>query len=406
MTANNLPLDPRIFQVGNVFTPATPLRDADLFSGRQELLVRIADAVIQRGMHCILFGERGVGKTSLVNILPAVISPVMADGITVASINCDTSDNYASLMRKLMQEIITVRELPRMGFGNLATSQEIPLSEALPEQPAPNDVRILMQSFPANWLLIVDEFDRLVHHDSIRLVSDTIKTLSDYAVSATMVLVGVATNVNELLSEHRSIERCLTQVRMPRMTQEELAGIVDKGLTQVNMSMDESVHWYIPAVSQGYPHYTHLLALHAARRALNDCRDTVVLSDIDNAIDEALRMTERSIRDTYATAVYSANPSALYEPVLLACALAQTDDLDYFSAQAVREPLSSIMNRPYDVPAFSRHLDAFCEDERGPALIKEGQRRRYRYRFAAPLMRPFILLKGIADGRIEADDLR
>ena len=406
MSANDLPVDPRVVQIGTIFTPATPIQDSELFSGRQSLLLRIADAINQSGMHCILFGERGVGKTSLANILPEVIGRAMGNSVTVASVNCDTSDNYASLMRKLMQEVITVQELPRLGYGNLSNRQEYPLSELLPEQPTPNDIRILMQSFPANWLLIVDEFDRLDDQNSIRLVSDTIKTLSDRAVSATMVLVGVAANVDELLTEHQSIERCLTQVRMPRMTRDELTGIVDKGLSQVAMRMDESVEWYIPAVSQGYPHYTHLLTLHAARKSLANNRAVVSRSDIESTIGDAITRTEHSIQSSYLKAVYSAHPSALYESVLLACALAETDELNYFNAQAVREPLSRIMQRQYDVPAFARHLDAFCRDSRGPALIKEGRIRSYRYRFAVPLMRPFVLLNGIALGRIAADDLR
>ncbi len=409
MTANvasNPPVDPRVLQLGNVFTPAAPIRDTDLFSGRRSLILRIADAVNQRGMHCIVFGERGVGKTSLANILPAVLGLTMDEELAVASINCDTSDTYTSLIHKLMQEIITVQELPRLGFGNYSFRQEHPLSAALPDQPTPNDVRILMQSFSSNWLLIVDEFDRLADQNSIRLVSDTIKTLSDRGVSATIVLVGVANNVDELLKEHRSIERCLTQVLMPRMTREELTDIVDRGLIQVNMSMDDSVQWYVPAVSQGYPHYTHLLTLHAARQALGAGRDVVTRRDIEAAIEYALTMTERSVQDSYSSAVYSANPSALYQQVLLACALAEVGEFDHFNAQAVREPLSQIMDRRYDIPAFARHLDAFCDDSRGPALIREGQSRRYQYRFAMPLMRPFVLLKGIADGRISADVLR
>ena len=321
MAANNLPVDPRILRVGTVFTPATPITDADLFSGRQDLLVRIADAVNQRGMHCILFGERGVGKTSLANILAEVVSQAIPGEMAVASVNCDSADDYGSLMHKLMQEIITVQELPNLGFGGHSTRLEIPMSDRLPEQPTPNDIRILMQAFPTNWLLIVDEFDRIADQNSMRLVSDTIKTLSDRAVSATMVLVGVATNVDELLSEHRSIERCLTQVRMPRMTHDELAFIVDKGLAQVDMRVDESARWYIPTVSQGYPHYTHLLALNAARQALEENREVVTRADIEATIDAAIAPREHSIASSYLRATYSPHPSALYEPVLLACAL-------------------------------------------------------------------------------------
>lgn len=401
-----LPIDPRLVRLGSVFTPATPIQNADLFSGRSELLLTIADAVNQRGMHCILYGERGVGKTSLANILPEVIRATTADEVAVASTSCDTSDTYATLMHKLMQEVVTVREMNRAGFGELPGFLEKPLSDCLSDQPTPSAMRILLQTYPANWLLIVDEFDRLDDRTSIRLISDTIKTLSDHAVPATIVLVGVADSVEELLGEHRSIERCLTQVLMPRMTRNELADIVDRGLAQVDMRMDDPVRWYVPEVSQGYPHFTHLLARHAARRALGEGRDLVRRRDLEGAVEDAITLTERSIRNSYSAAVYSTNPAALYEPVLLACALAQTDELDYFSAQAVRKPLSGIMNRNYDIPAFARHLDAFCQESRGPVLIKEGQPRRYRYRFAVPLLRAFILLKGVADHRITPDELR
>ena len=401
-----LPIDPRLVRLGSVFTPATPVQNADLFSGRSELLLTIADAVNQRGMHCILYGERGVGKTSLANILPEVIRATTADEVAVANTSCDTSDTYATLMHKLMQEVVTVREMNRAGFGELPGVLEKPLSDCLSDQPTPSAMRILLQTHPANWLLIVDEFDRLDDRTSIRLISDTIKTLSDHAVPATIVLVGVADSVEELLGEHRSIERCLTQVLMPRMTRDELADIVDRGLAQVDMRVDDPVRWYVPEVSQGYPHFTHLLARHAARRALGDGRDLVSRRDLEGAVEDAITLTERSIRNSYSAAVYSTNPAALYEPVLLACALAQTDELDYFSAQAVRKPLSGIMNRNYDIPAFARHLDAFCQESRGPVLIKEGQPRRYRYCFAVPLLRAFILLKGVADHRITPDELR
>ena len=398
-------VDPRLVQLGEVFTPAAPIQDGDLFSGRNNLLLRIADAVSQRGMHCILFGERGVGKTSLANILPAFLASTGAELVT-ASINCDTNDDYASLIRKLMHEIITVQWMRSAGFGKDFTMERNPLSQSLPENPRPNDVRLLLQSIDVKPLLILDEFDRIVDRDCIRVMSDTIKTLSDRAVPATIVLVGVADNVDSLLREHRSIERCLAQVRMPRMNAAELQGIIDKGLERVDMAVDDSIKWYIPAVAQGYPHYAHLLALDAARHAVRNGREVVGRDDIESSIGDAIDHTEHSIQDGYLKAVYSANRTALYEQVLLACALADTDNLNFFSAQAVQGPLSRILGSNREIPAFARHLDAFCKEERGPTLVKEGQTRRYRYRFAVPLLRPYVLLQGIAKGLISADILR
>jgi hypothetical protein len=47
--------------------------------------------------------------------------------------------------------------------------------------------------------------------------SATIKTLSDNAssIKTTLILVGVADSVDELIGEHQSIERAIKQVPMP-----------------------------------------------------------------------------------------------------------------------------------------------------------------------------------------------
>ena len=58
-----------IFEVGRVFTPSSPISALELFSGRQEEIRRISDAINSVGKHAILYGDRGVGKTSLATIL-------------------------------------------------------------------------------------------------------------------------------------------------------------------------------------------------------------------------------------------------------------------------------------------------------------------------------------------------
>ena len=41
------------------------------------------------------------------------------------------------------------------------------------------------------------------------LMANTLKALSDEGVNVTVVLVGVADNINELVGEHSSIIRCV-----------------------------------------------------------------------------------------------------------------------------------------------------------------------------------------------------
>ncbi len=241
-----------------------------------------------------------------------------------------------------------------------------------------------------------------------------IKTLSDHSVGCTLILVGVADTVDELIAEHQSIERALLQVRMPRMSRDELIEIIDKGLAILNrtidnealmMTINDAAKQRIASLSQGLPHFTHLLALYSVQRAVENGRQNISPEDLDEAIQIAVNYAHESIMSAYHKAVSSARKT-LYDQVLLACALAKTDVMGYFAANDVRGPMSKIMGKPYDIPAFSRHLNDFCETARGPILQKMGVSHSFRFRFFNPLLQPFIIMHGLATGLIKQDILQ
>jgi hypothetical protein len=91
----------------------------------------------------------------------------------------------------------------------------------------------------------------------------------------------------------------------------------------------------------------------------------------------------------------------LYAPVLLACAFATTDELGRFQQSAVAAPLNKIMpGKSYQASTFALHMNAFTEEDRGKVLQRFGTPRNYRYRFADPMMQPYVILKGLAEGRL------
>src|ERR1700694_2288926 len=51
--------------LNSIFTPWTPVSTRAAFSGRYDEIMQVTTAVAQPGRHVILYGERGVGKTSL-----------------------------------------------------------------------------------------------------------------------------------------------------------------------------------------------------------------------------------------------------------------------------------------------------------------------------------------------------
>jgi hypothetical protein len=231
-------------------------------------------------------------------------------------------------------------------------------------------------------------------------MADTIKTLSDNAIKTTLILVGVADSVDQLIGEHQSIERAIKQVPMPRMSKAELIQIVDNGLTQcTGLSMDAAVRERVADYSQGLPFYTHLLAREAALNAVRYDRTNITMEDMEAAIREAVDSQLETSLTLYNKAVTA--PRGIYfKPVLLACALARKDEKGFFYATNVVEPLEGIIGKTYGIPQFALHLKDFSE-KRGPILERDGRR----YRFIKPLMEPYVILRGLADGLIKESQL-
>ncbi len=392
-------------RLGAAFSPAAPVNETALFAGRQQQLHEISDAVNQRGMHAVLFGERGVGKTSLANVLPGFLGLAGLTGLAVSRVNCDSSDTYSSLWNKALRELQVATQIPMAGFEPSSRVEHTDLGKLLAEEPSPEDLRHSLQQLRSHVLFVIDEFDRIQDQDVSRLMADTIKTLSDHSVNATVVIVGVADTVDELLSEHRSIDRCLIQIQMPRMSPGELTDILDRGFAQIDMAIAKPASEFITYLSHGLPHYAHLLGLASGRAALGDDRMSVEFGDVGVAIDAAVHQAQRSIMVSYDAATSSSRPESLLKEVLLGCAIAPVDELGYFAAADLRQPLSIILGRPYDTPAFARHLAQFCDRSRQAILQRTGERYRWRYRFSNPLMQPYVLIRGFYQGLITLETL-
>lgn len=385
-------------EITESFSPGAPVQERDLFAGRQEQLNRLIDAVYQRGRHAVVFGERGVGKTSIANILGLALREPLRDVISV-KVNADPKDTFTSIWKKVFKRLNyeTLREGAQPVMRSIADDYAGSLS--------PDDIQLELNTFAANQvpLIILDEFDRIEDRAVTSLMADTLKALSDYSVNATVVIVGVAEDVAGLIKGHESIARSLIQVRMPRMSQDELAEIITSRYKKCGMKADDDATWKMTFLARGIPYYAHLLGMHAARAAIARRTLSVVAMDVDQAQRAAVEELDATIKDRYFAAVRSQrNDGTLFAPVLLACALAKTDELGAFQQAAVAGPLNRILpGKEYKPSTFAFHMNAFCEDQRKRVLEKFGEPRNQRYRFTDPAMPPFIVVKGLADGLID-----
>lgn len=203
----------------------------------------------------MLYGERGVGKTSLANVLSEFLTPVWGMLRPTVRINCTTDDNFKTVWTRVLQEMA------------LEAPDEWALGKA-----GPDSVRRILEAASPPRLVILDEFDRFEDNESLSLMADTVKALSDHAVETRLVIVGVADSIDSLIGEHESIQRAIAEVQLGRMESRELAGIIDDGLAKVDMTIAAVARQRIGRLAEGLPQYVHMLALFAAQRAVMDDR--------------------------------------------------------------------------------------------------------------------------------------
>lgn len=391
--------------VSEAFRPAAPVDRRSLFAGRGEQIAEVFSAVAQPGQHAVIYGERGVGKTSLA----AVSAELLAGGnVLIARTTCDVSDDFGSVWRKALDEIVFHSTTQTVGFTERAEQTSQSASELLGVEPVtPDVVRRALQRVAQQRPLVVfvDEFDRLRDPESLVLFADTVKTLSDRVVDATVFLIGVADSVSELIREHRSIERALAQIHMPRMTPAELAEIATTGIASARMQIAGGAVRRITTLSQGLPHYTQLLTQLSARAALGRRRADVATRDVDVAVGHAIDRAQQSIVEAYRDATSAARPS-IYPQVLLACALAEEDEFGFFAPSDVRSSLGRILGKQPRTTAFTEHLDRLAGDDRGAVLQRYGPANAPRYRFVDPLLQPYVAMRGVSEGLVKMQDLR
>lgn len=380
-----------------LFKPNSPINTAHLFAGRQEQRARFLQVLETPGQHMVIYGERGVGKTSFAKVMAREIADVGA----TATVRCSSDDSFVSVWTDALQDIGVSAQ---GGTGFASRSDDARTSAVkLIGAGRPREIAAALEHVCEHNSAVVfffDEFERLKGKVR-RSFADTIKILSDGEVRVTVVAIGVGETVDELIKEHGSVERATDQIRMPRMSTRELADILRTGFEPIGMRADQFARAKIIRLSQGLPHYTHLLALGAGRVAVAASASTVTMEHVDRALNLALEGGHRTHAEAYQTATACSSDEDHYADILLAAALARGDKLGYFQPADVTGPLKTILERSSGVlPDISRYLEEMTKPDRGRALQRRAESNHYRYRFRRPMFQPYVIMRGFEDKRL------
>lgn len=408
---NPLAQDVALAVLSDIFRPSAPTDDRQLFRGRQDELAAATQAMQSQGQHAIIFGERGVGKTSLSYMLLAVFKAHNPTGLAIR-IACGASDTFASTWAKLPARLQKELDLCDSEIQGLFSPFLDRVEDMFLDDPTPESVNraLHLLSSVAPVLIVIDEFDRMDGFAHSAAFADLVKQLSDDLIPATVCFVGVSDDVSGLIAGHASIDRALRAVPMPRMTHSELAEIVTKGFAEFEKRSQLKLHPSKEAVdaianlSQGFPYYTHLLAKSVGQEAIYENRTSIEFSHVFDALVRAKNEAEPSIKESFYRATVASRADATYKQTMIACALAKLDHGGYFTASNVRGPLEDILRSPRKNSDFNAHLKRFSEDD--PIIFDcDDRKRTRRYRFCNPLMKPYVLMVGFESKILDSASL-
>lgn len=289
----------------SAFTPAKEVQDIDRFAGRVSTLDALSAALQSDGTQIILYGQRGIGKSSLSRVLTQIAvndefaiarletKPLKSFDYLPIHITCDDSvTNVDKLCLRLLTDDqalapwipfkVTERSSAQEGGGKLSvkilelsgkltgsiTERQVEV-EADVTSTFVNACRKVVSSGVAKdgVLIVVDEFDRISDKSGI---ASLLKALGPEKV--TFALVGVASDIRDLIADHESVARQITDgtILVPPMDPNELAEIIARAMSALGdkYSFELAAITWITSIARGHPFYIHLVGKHALLRAI------------------------------------------------------------------------------------------------------------------------------------------
>ncbi len=378
----------KISLIYNIFSPTAPIDNFEFFVGRFGQLNNIRDTIEERGQHAVMYGGRGVGKTSIANVLPALF-----ENLLISKVTCNRTDDFRSIWNKVIGKIHFVSSSKKIGFSAEEEKRIRELRLPNKKHIDANDILEVFYDVPNYSLVIIDEFDSIDDKLTKKMMADTLKTFSDNNPYATILIIGVSENVNNLIGHHPSLERCVKQIHVPLMNITDSASLIARGMKFVDLTIEDSVVDKIVEYASGFPHYIHLLCKYTAIYAVEDDVDNVVNEHFDYAVAESIKNSSHSLREAYNKAVASSKEKNKFEDVIFASILADEQGDMKFSPEDVVKNYNEITNQKLKKESIYYNLGMLCKLERGVILKKIGSAKNRKYQFSNPLMKAFVKLK-------------
>jgi uncharacterized protein len=391
-------------------SPTTPIRSAEHLRGREKKLEDIRRALVQPGRHIFIYGDRGVGKTSLAQTAAYEHQSASKPPIFLG---CDPKSSFARIAQELASRLLghepTMQKAVKQSKGSagwapvaVAEKQQSTEHGRVAEPKSVNEATALIGHASARYapqpVIVIDEFERITDPAERTLFADFIKQAGDQTMPFKLIFCGVGSALDQLLDAHHSCYRYLAAVELERLAFGPCLEIIEAAASACGVRIETSSYYRIPKISDGFPHYVHLITEKLLWEIFEDPEPvhTSTAAHYVSAIRAGVQDIEPKLKATYDTATLKYSDSDEYEAVLWA--VADHHELRRRSSDIF--DLYRVLSRSRDIQAmardkFNQRINALKTKSHGSIL--EGNRQGW-YNFREAVMRGYVRLRAEAQG--------
>lgn len=297
-----------------VLSASAPIRSEEHLFGREMELDRIKKALYISGRHVFIYGDRGVGKSSLA---ATAANRYQSSDSEYIDIGCGPDSTLFSIVANIAYQALSASRINKAKvsttvginvklFRFMQTS-EITRNDLQTEIRSLSDAVEILKEVAAlhseKPIVVLDEFDRISDKGQRELFADLLKHLGDKKIDIKFIFTGVAKTLAEILGAHHSAIRQLETLELNRLSWEGRWDIIRFAISEFGLTMDREVEIRIAAVSDGFPFYVHLLTEKILWSIFDD-KDVINDIDMDHyqiGLSSAISSINAELRRPYET---------------------------------------------------------------------------------------------------------
>lgn len=396
--------------INQLLSPSRPIQSIQFLRGREEELKNIGRALLADGRHVFIYGDRGVGKSSLAATAARQYQSTDAEPIAVTSGRDDTFKTVVANIANLAlgrSKTQTTSQSKNLGFEwrglKWSAGQEINPTDIMERINSIGDAAQLLHEVGPRHsqkpIVVIDEFDTLGNLEERNKFAYLLKHLGDLGANIKIIFTGVGRSLDEIVGAHASAHRQLEQVELYRLGWDARKEIVQSTVASFGLTVDNIIEWRIPMVSDGYPYYVHLMTERMLWAAFDDALEVHNLGPDHflNGLRSAITSIHAELKKPYEKAVF--NRSDFVEEVLWSTADGFNIDRQLSDMYATYKYIAE--KRGYtefmDSKQYSAQVRKLKNASHGSILSQIEKRPRW-YTYTEKMLRGYVRMQAEANG--------